>query len=247
MSIKKGQEVLLIGPRTYLLPAQGKIDSKFGKIILDKLVGKQFGYKLKVGKDIFTAIEPTLLDLMQKKTKRGPQVVLPKDAAIIAAQTGAGKGWKVLDAGAGSGFLSMFLSNIGCDVTAYEIRKDFYEVAKKNIETCKAKVKILNRDITKGIEGKDFDLITLDMQHPEKAIRHAHKALKVGGWLAVYSMHTEEVREVFKEMRKFNFTKPKIIEPIEREWQIEGDRKTFMRPRTYMIAHTGFLTISRKV
>lgn len=247
MKIKSGQEVLLIGPRTYLLSAQGKIDSKFGKIFLEKLVGKQFGYKLKVGKNIFTVLEPTLLDLMQKKTKRGPQVVLPKDAAIIAAQTGAGRGWKVLDAGAGSGFLSMFLSNIGCDVTAYEKRKDFYLVAKKNIEICKAKVKILNKDITKGIAGKDYDLITLDMQNPEKAIKHAHKALKVGGWLAVYSMHTQEVEAVFKEVRKHSFARIKIVEPLEREWQIEGDTKTFMRPRNYMQAHTAFLTFARKV
>ena len=247
MKIKSGQEVLLLGPRTYLLPARGIIDSKFGKLPLEKLAGKSFGYKLKVGKYIFTVVEPTVLDFMQRKTKRGPQVVLPKDASLIAALTGAGKNWKVLDAGAGSGFMSIFLSNIGCDVTAYEVRKDFYNVAKKNVDICKAKVNVFNRDVTKGITGKDFDLVTLDMQHPEKAIKHAHKALRPGGWLAVYSMHVEEVREAFKEIRKHSFTKPRIIEPLEREWQIEGNAKTFMRPRNHMIAHTGFLTITRKV
>jgi len=182
-----------------------------------------------------------IIDFLEK-AKRGPQVILPKDAALIISETGINKDWKIVDAGSGSGFLAMILGNLGCRVYTYEIRKDFYDLAKENIKKSGLKnIKIFNKDITKGIAQKKIDLVTLDMKKPEKAIKHAFNALKPKGFLVIYSMHIEQVQDVLKEIKKYKF-KTKVMENIQREWQtISG----FLRPRT-QLAHTGFLIIARK-
>jgi len=178
-----------------------------------------------------------------KKAKRGPQVILPKDAALIVSETGINKDWKVVDAGSGSGFLSLFLGNLGCRVYTYEKRKEFYKIARENIKKSGLKnVKIFNKDITQGITQKKVDLVTLDMKGPEKAIKHAFNVLKPKGFLVVYSMHIEQIQDVLKELGKYKFN-VKIMENIQREWQtIRG----FTRPKKHL-AHTGFLLIARKI
>lgn len=105
---------------------------------------------------------------------------------------------------------------------------------------------IKNKDITKGISEKDVDLVALDLEHPEDVIKHAYNALKVGGWLAIYSMHIEQIQRFYKEVKKYNFSVPLIIENVRIEWQIEGEEKTFTRPKTHL-GHTGFLTFVRKI
>jgi len=248
MAIKRGQRILLLGPRRYIINAEGSIDSKFGRLELEKLVGKPLGTKLKAGKNSFTAVEPTLPDFLAKKAKRGPAVVLPKDAAAILAHTGAGKGWKVLDAGTGSCWLALFLANAGCEVTSYEIRKDFFELAKKNVQMSNLKVKLKNKDASKGFAERNVDLVTLDMKSPEKTIPHAYKALKAGGWIAIFSMHVEEVGNVAKAIGKLGFTSPHMVELLERSWQAEiYGKNAFTRPKTHMLAHTGWLTFARKL
>lgn len=186
----------------------------------------------------------TIIDFL-KKAKRGPQVILKKDFGIIVAETGCNPNWKVVDAGTGSGFLAISLGNLGCKIYTYEKEKRFYNIAKKNIKNSGLKnVKIKNSDITKGIKEKNLDMITLDMKNPEKVIKHAYKSLKSGGWLVIYSMHIEQIQKIWRELKKYDFKQLKILENIQREWQIEG--RSFTRPKTHMLAHTGFLTFARK-
>lgn len=170
---------------------------------------------------------------------------MSKDASVIVSVTGCSPGWKIVDAGTGSGFLAMFLANLGCTVYSYEKKKEFFEIAKANAKNFGFKnINIRNADVTKGIKEKDVDLVTLDMQNPERAVGNAFKTLKPGGWLAVYSMHIEEVKKVYEEIKKYDFTSVKILENIQREWQSLG---RLTRPKNYMLAHTGFLTFARKM
>lgn len=241
--ISKNSLILLLGKKNYVISLI-KFSCEFGTVDLRKLIGKKFGTKIKIGKEKFTIVKPNIIDFL-KKAKRGPQIILPKDSGLIISVTGCSPGWKAVDAGTGSGFLSLFLGNLGCKVYSYEKNEKFYEIAKKNFEKSGLKnIFLKNADITKGIKEKDIDLITLDMKNPEKVIRHAFKALKPGGWIAVYSMHIEEVKKVFNELKKYDFTDLKIIECFQREWQ---SVKQFTRPKNYMLAHTGFLTFARKL
>jgi tRNA (adenine57-N1/adenine58-N1)-methyltransferase len=90
--------------------------------------------------------------------------------------------------------------------------------------------------------------VTLDLQNPEKAIPHAYKALAPGGWLAVFSMHAEQLISVAKAVNKLAFSEPKIVELLEREWQVGiYGKDTYSRPKTHMLGHTGFLTFARKI
>ncbi|MFH0928974.1 MAG: methyltransferase domain-containing protein [Candidatus Aenigmatarchaeota archaeon] len=181
-----------------------------------------------------------------RKAERGPAVINEKDIGDIIAFTGCTHDWKVVDAGTGSGFLALFLANLGCKVYTYEKDMRFYDIAEANIKKSGFKnIKIMNADITKGINEKNLDMITLDMKNPERVVKHAHNALKPGGWLVVYSMHIEQIQGLWKELKKYEFRNPMILEKLQREWQIEGD--TYTRPKTHMLSHTGFLTIVRKV
>ena len=241
--ISKNNLILLLGKKNYLIKPI-KFSCEFGTIDLRKLIGKKFGRKIKIGKKSFTIVKPNIIDFL-KKAKRGPQIILPKDLGLIISVTGCSPNWKVIDAGTGSGFLTLFLGNLGCKVYSYEKEKRFYNIAKKNLKNYGLKnVKIKNADITKGIKEKNVNLITLDMKNPERVIKNAFKALKPGGWIVIYSMHIEEVKRVFKELKKYDFTDLKIVENLQREWQ---SIKQFTRPKTYMLAHTGFLTFARKM
>ncbi|NIM46974.1 MAG: methyltransferase domain-containing protein [Candidatus Aenigmarchaeota archaeon] len=243
VKIAKNSLILLLGKKNYLVKPI-KFSCEFGTIDLRKLIGKRFGRKIKIGKESFTVVKPNIIDFL-KKAKRGPQIILPKDLSLIVSVTGCSPGWKVVDAGTGSGFLTLFLGNLGCKIYSYEREERFYNIAKNNLKNYGLKnVVIKNSDITKGIKEKNIDLITLDMKNPEKVIKHAFKSLKLGGWIAIYSMHIEEVKKVFKELKKYDFTNLKIIENLHREWQ---SIKQFTRPKTYMLAHTGFLTFARKM
>lgn len=183
------------------------------------------------------------LDLL-KKIRRMPQVVLPKDVALIIAYTGLRNDWHVLDAGTGSGFLSIFLAGLVKRVVSYEKRKEFADNIKKQVKKLGIKnLKIINKDmLTANIRGK-FDLITLDMKFAEKAIEKLDRNLKSGGFFAIYSPHIEQVKKVRSVSEKMGY-RVVTVENIVREWKVT---ETHTHPVPTGILHTGFLTIGRKL
>ncbi len=183
---------------------------------------------------------------MEKKLKRGPQVITRKDAAIILAETGLKENWKCLDLGGGSGFLSLFLARfVGKgSVTAYEIRKEHADIIRENIKRSGFKnVKIINKPADK-FTGKDYDLITVDMKGAEKLMEKCHKALKSRGWLVVYSPHINQQLAVKKKMEKAGFRNIYTLETIQRFWKV--DTRGYAHPEHTQLVHTGFITIARK-
>jgi len=172
---------------------------------------------------------------------------MPKDAALILSHTGVSQGDFVIDIGTGSGFLSMFLANYikPGKVVTYEKDKKILKVATENVRISGLSkfIKIRNKDATKGIDEKNADLVTIDIQNPERVIKRAYKSLRVGGYLAVYSPTMEEVMATTRAVRKLDFSYINTVENIVREWQTE--RTT--RPKTMGLMHTGFIIFARKV
>src|SRR3972149_9796838 len=169
-----------------------------------------------------------------KKAKRGPQIISRKDLGTIVAETGCTQNWKVVDAGTGSGFSSMFFANIGCNVYAYENDERWFKIAQENFKNFGFKnIKLKFKDILKGIDERNVDLILLDMKSAEKVIKNAYQSLKKDEWLVCYSLHIEQVIKIFKEIAKLKFVRIKLLENIQREWQIEGN--TYTRPKTEML------------
>ncbi len=233
------------GKSFYIKDISKDFHCQFG-LIKAKDLKKKDGSIIKTNtKKELTLFTPFFIDTY-KKIKRAPQIITRKDAAMIIAETGINKDSKVVDAGAGSGALAILLANICKEVTTYEIRKDFIKIVKKNKELLHLKnLTIKNKDLYKGIDEKNIDLITLDLPEPWKAIEKAKKALKPGGFLVNYSPTIPQVMDFVNKINKDkHLIHIKTIELIQREWEIE-DRK--VRPKTTQTVHTGFLSFVRKI
>lgn len=244
--IKKNQDILLVSnERKYLVKCSGKFSTKYGTIDLDKLVGKKLGSKAKMGSESYIAIEPSIVDFIEKGAKRGPQTILPKDASIILAITGLGKESTVVDSGTGSAYLSLFLGAHAKKVYTYERNEDFAKKAQENIERSGLKnIKMTNKDFS-ACKEKNVDVVTLDMKEPN--LTKAKSILKSGGWVSVFCLHMEQIQNVCNQLFELNFTRPTIIENIYRPWQCEIGDHTYTRPKTQMLGHTGFLVFARKL
>lgn len=183
---------------------------------------------------------------IEKKFRRGAQIVTRKDAAVIIAETGLQPDWKCLDLGGGSGFLALFLANLvpNGSVTCYEKNERFARIIEENIKKSEMKnIEVKNKPSEEFTE-KEMDLITMDMKGAELLIEKCRDALKEKGWLAVYSPHIEQQISVKKSMEEAGLKNIKTLETSQREWKI-GPRE-FSHPVYGKITHTGFVTFGRK-
>ncbi len=236
--------ILLLNERhSILLRRGGKRNTKFGVVDLRDV---EYGDIVEVGKQKFVVTKPTFIDMLSK-CRRGAQIVTPKDAAQVIAITGLSQGWKCLDAGTGSGFMSIFLANIvgkKGKIITYEKRKEFYEIAKNNFKMCGLKNIIAKNEDVKNFRERNLDLIFFDMKGSPKLIEKASRRLKPGGWLVVYSPHIEQQIEAREEMKKNRMNVYTTVENIARKWKsLYG----YTHPVISDVVHTGFMTFARKV
>ncbi|MBS3149087.1 methyltransferase domain-containing protein [Candidatus Woesearchaeota archaeon] len=193
-------------------------------------------------KEEFIVLEPSFDDLI-KRIKRGPQIMITKDIGYILTNTGITKDSTVLEAGAGSGYLTSFLSIFCKKVISYERNKEFFKLVNENIKFIGLKnIEIKNKDVYKKIDEKELDLIILDLPEPWNAIENAFKALKKGYFLVCYLPTINQVIELLKKNKTFIHVK--TVEIIEREWQIDEGK---VRPVSSIISHTGFMVFLRKI
>lgn len=197
--------------------------------------------KSNIGKE-FIVFDANFSDNIHE-IKRGPAVLHEKDIGLIITTTGIGIGSKVVDAGAGCGKLASYLARIGCEVTSYELNPEFFKIAEENIKNLGLKIKLKNKDMYKGIDEKDLDLITLDLLEPWKAIKPAEEALKSGAFLVAYLPTITQVMEFIKNLNE-NLYLWKVSEVLEREWSVEN---LIVRPKSQMLGHTAFLVFARKI
>ncbi len=178
-----------------------------------------------------------------KKLRRGPQVILPKDIGMIIAYSGVGRESVCVDAGTGSGWLTISLARISKHVYGYDVRDDFLKITKHNVDLVGVdNVTLKNQDITKGIDEKNVDIVTLDMPNSDKALRRVKKALKPGGCVVGYMPHVEQVKKYVQTLERLGFVDIYTIESIVRDLLI---RKEGSRPTNTGLWHTGYLTFAR--
>ncbi|MGC9443636.1 MAG: tRNA (adenine-N1)-methyltransferase [Candidatus Methanospirareceae archaeon] len=231
-----------------------------GSLAHDELIGLEDGSVVKSDHgERLLVTRPTLEEYIAKMRK-GSQIIYPKDIAAILMFADIFPGARVLEAGIGSGALTMaLLRAVGPrgTVISYERRSDFLGVARSNIETFFGAVEsagaegsgeliVREKDVYDGIEERDVDRVILDLQEPWRALKHVDVALRNGGILLCYN---PTVLQIFKLSKRLEsqfaerFRVMGIYEMALRGWEVKGRS---MRPENRMVAHTGFIFIARK-
>lgn len=179
-----------------------------------------------------------------KKLKRGgPAVILPKDSGLIISYTGLNKESIIVEAGAGSAFLTTALAGVAKHVTSYELKEDFAKFAEENIKRAGlTNVTIKNKDVMQGIDEKEVDLVVLDMRDSSKVVGLAHVTLKKGGYLVGYLPNSDQVKSFYLECSR-HFEKVFAIESIIREYEVE---EYGIRPVHFGLMHSAYLVFARK-
>lgn len=217
----------------------------------DELIGKPDGslVTLSRGRPML-ALRPTLSEYVLKMP-RGAQVLYPKDLGVILQWADIYPGARVFEAGTGSGALTMALLRAVGDrghVISYEAREDFARTAMKNIERYLGpahNLTLRQSNAYEGIEETDLDRVVLDLPEPWQVVPHAAGALRSGGVYLSYVPTIPQVMQTVEALHRAQvFSMIQTFETLLRTWNIEGRS---VRPDLRMVAHSGFLTVARKV
>jgi tRNA (adenine57-N1/adenine58-N1)-methyltransferase len=222
-----------------------RMHTDFGVVDLSELMEKMPGDIVVSHKgQEFILQKPKMPDFFRHARRTGAPM-MPKDIGMIIAYTGVNRNDVVLDAGTGSGILAMYMGSIAKRVVTYEVREEFVDVARKNIESAGLyNVELRCGDIVEEIKKLDekFDLITLDTQNTKDVIPHVKDVMYPGGFLATYSPFFEQTKDIRDAIEAAHFYDVMTIECTEREISF-SPRGT--RPSTTKVGHTGFITIAR--
>lgn len=199
----------------------------------------------------FTAFKPLLADYVLTMP-RGATIVYPKDAAMIVGLADVYPGARVLEAGVGSGALTIsLLRAVGTtgSVHSVERRSDFAANAEANLSSyfggTPANWSLRVGDLQEQEVNENFDRVILDMLAPWECIDCSARALRPGGVFMAYVATTTQLSVTAEALKSDGrFTEPESSETIVRGWHHEG---LAVRPQQRMIAHTGFLIQSRKM
>ncbi|MFT4231407.1 MAG: tRNA (adenine-N1)-methyltransferase, partial [Leucobacter sp.] len=205
--------------------------------------------------DEYLALRPLLSDFVMSMP-RGAAIVYPKDAAQILSLADVFPGARVVEAGVGSGALSLhLLRGIGPEgrLFSFERREEFAEIARGNVAAFAGRdpgnwsvtVGDLQEALPATCPDGTVDRVVLDMLAPWECVGAAAGALAPGGVLICYVATVTQLSRTAEEIRRSGvFTHPQSSETMVRGWHVEG---LAVRPDHRMVAHTGFLITARRL
>ena len=224
----------------------------------DAIIGRPDGAMVRFsgGGKTMVALSPTLAEYTLKMP-RGAQVLYPKDVAMILTWADVYPGACVFEAGVGSAALTLGLLRAVGDrgkVVSYERREDFARTAVKNIERycgSVANFHLFHRDAYEGVtwdldEGpRFFDRVVLDLPEPWNVVPHVPAVLRSGGIYLSFVPTVPQVTQTVDALRRANvFGLIETFETLVRHWNVDGRS---VRPDLRMIAHSGFITVARRM
>ncbi|MFZ0015443.1 MAG: tRNA (adenine-N1)-methyltransferase [Acidimicrobiia bacterium] len=256
MTLREGEPALLIDSkgRHFLLKLESGRTFQFhnGAVPHDDLIGAEDGsWVVSTGNARLLLLRPRLADFILKM-KRGAQVVYPKDLGPILVYADIAPGMTVLEAGTGSGALTLALSRAvgpGGRVVTVERRDDHAAHARKTLERffgeMPENVDMRIGDVADHVAEVRPERIVLDLPEPWHTIEAAATHQPDGGVLAAYLPTVPQVQATVEKARHLGvFAEIEVIEFMMREWNVDGRS---VRPEHSMIGHTGFLIFMRKV
>jgi tRNA (adenine57-N1/adenine58-N1)-methyltransferase len=250
-AFEPGERVLLFDSkgRRYLVVLEegGEFHSHAGFVPHDAVLGHDEGTTVRSSRGArYIAVRPTLAEVVLKMP-RGAQVIYPKDLGPILIMADIFPGARVLEAGLGSGAMSMALLRAGADVTGYELRQDFADRAVVNVSGFLGRAALDHyhvevRDVYEGTDETDLDRVVLDLPEPWRVAKHAAAALRPGGIMVSYLPTVPQVMTLREALDAAGFAMAETVEVLQRGWHIDGQS---VRPDHRMVGHTGFLTAAR--
>lgn len=259
-SFRIGERVQLTDERgkisTITLAAGGEYHSHRGYFKHDELIGAPEGTVIENSEGLkIQTMRPLYRDFVLSMP-RGAAVVYPKDAGQIVTMADIFPGARVIEAGVGSGALSISLLRAIGDfghLRSFERREEFAEIARGNVETMfggpHPAWEITLGDLAETLgdveEPASVDRAVLDMLAPWECIDAVATALAPGGVIICYVATVTQLSRTAEALRADGrFTEPESHETMVRGWHVEG---LAVRPDHRMVAHTGFLITARRL
>lgn len=255
-----GDRVQLTGPKgrlnTITLVKGGLFGTHRGDVKHDDIIGQPDGSIIASQSGVeYLALKPLLNDFVLSMP-RGAAIVYPKDAAQILVAGDIFPGATVVEAGVGSGALSMYLLraiSASGQLHSFERRAEFAEIAQGNVRSqlggvpknWRVHLGDLQQELPKKLKGASVDRVVLDMLAPWECLVQCAEVLKPGGLIVVYVATVTQLSRVAEELRDLQlFTEPEAFESLIRPWHLQG---LAVRPEHRMIGHTGFLITARRL
>lgn len=250
--IPEGTRLVLVDEdgKKYLANAtRGMIEvRRLGVLDGGKLCDASYGDVLDVGGRKLVILKPSIKDLLSM-IERKAQIIIPKDSFLIPLHLDIGCGSRVIEAGVGSGALSIVLLKAVAPngrVYSYETREDHAAVAARNVDmsglTGCWNLKI--GDVCIEELPTDSDAAVLDMPNPWDALANVSSSLTIGGHVCCYVPNTNQLEQVVNSMRNLDLREIHSFETIQRDMVVhEGG----IRPSFDTLGHTGYLAFARKI
>jgi tRNA (adenine57-N1/adenine58-N1)-methyltransferase len=222
--------------------------SNDGGLSAERVAALDFGSLAYTSLDVPVLIQEATLHDRLLHVKRQTQIIYPKDIAYICLRLGAGPGRTILEAGCGSGALTLGLSWF-CGptgrVVSHEAREEFLHLARRNLDWAGLgdNTELHHRDIVDGFAcAGTGDALFLDVRTPWDYLRQAVAALRPGAMLGFLLPTADQVSSLLLGLEQGPFSDAEVCELLLRRWKPVPDR---LRPEDRMIAHTGFLIFCR--
>jgi len=196
----------------------------------------------------FRVVRPTLHDLIKYGIKRQTQILYPKEIGYILVRLGIGSGTHVIEAGSGSGGLTVALSHVVGDtgkVYTYERRLEFAKLVRQNLNRCGLgnNVEQFEGDVIEGFKQNDAHALFLDVRDPWNHVHNVANAVRPGAPVCFLAPVVNQVSMLLEALETAPFDDIEVLEILVRRWKPIPDR---LRPEDRMIAHTGFLIFARQ-
>lgn len=249
--VQPGDLVLLVGNDRkefiVLMEPGQSLQTHRGVLPHDTVIGARWGETVETHIGYGYMVLPPSLEQLIRSVRRATQIIYPKEIGYLLMKMNIGPGARVLEAGTGSGGLTLALARMvqpTGHVYTYEARPDIQALAQKNIAQVGLEryVTFKLRDIAEGFDEQGLDAVFLDVREPWDYLAQVHAALKGGGFFGALVPTTNQVCALLHDLETAAFGFVEVEELILRPYKAVPGR---LRPFDRIVAHTGYLIFAR--